>query len=257
MVQHRLSTGAVIEINGYYYLGTLHARSQLNGKHYGGELIPPNKQSDKTRKSLADRGHAGYWTFDAMAIPEDKAQEIIIQAKAERDAKIAQDQATLNTAITSGEAFRTAEIADQYEAKLGWARRSKTGEGYAEWVVFGYAGDNRITVEREAIRQVVDGRKSCGSFPGCSNTAWEITEDEWDTIIKLSDEIKSRKAQAKRDFEAAEAADIQHKIDTGYCFYCETWCDGDCGHYSVDPMVQFKRDLSLAQREANYGIQEG
>jgi len=56
--------------------------------------------------------------------------------------------------------------------------------------------------------------------------------------------------------EAAEAADIENKIKTGYCFNCESWCHGDCGNYSNDPRVKFNRDLKNAQREANYGITE-
>ncbi len=58
----------------------------------------------------------------------------------------------------------------------------------------------------------------------------------------------------KAAMEAAEAADIQHKVDSGYCFACESWCHGDCGHYSNDPRVRFRRDFRSAQREANYGI---
>jgi len=47
------------------------------------------------------------------------------------------------------------------------------------------------------------------------------------------------------------------KIATGYCFSCETWCHGDCGNYSKAPMIKFRRDLRHAQREANYGIEDG
>lgn len=56
--------------------------------------------------------------------------------------------------------------------------------------------------------------------------------------------------------EAEEEADIQSKIKSGYCFYCESWCHGDCGHYSSDPMVKFRRDFNQAARESNYGIND-
>lgn len=37
-------------------------------------------------------------------------------------------------------------------------------------------------------------------------------------------------APAKKAAMAAEAAaDRKHKIETGYCFRCGTWCYGDCG----------------------------
>jgi hypothetical protein len=56
--------------------------------------------------------------------------------------------------------------------------------------------------------------------------------------------------------EAAEAEDIRRKIATGYCFACESYCDGDCGHYSSDPRVMYRRQLHEATREANYGIND-
>jgi hypothetical protein len=56
--------------------------------------------------------------------------------------------------------------------------------------------------------------------------------------------------------EAAEAEDIRRKIETGYCFSCETYCHGDCGHYSNGPRVMYARQLKEAAREANYGIND-
>lgn len=56
--------------------------------------------------------------------------------------------------------------------------------------------------------------------------------------------------------KAAYEADIQSKIDSGYCFACESWCHGDCGHYSNDPMTQITRNAHEAAREQNYGIND-
>lgn len=56
--------------------------------------------------------------------------------------------------------------------------------------------------------------------------------------------------------EAAETADIQRKIATGYCFNCGTYCHGDCGNYSNDPAVEFRRGLSQAMREAACGVND-
>ncbi len=56
--------------------------------------------------------------------------------------------------------------------------------------------------------------------------------------------------------EKAEKEDTQRKIETGYCFGCETWCHGDCGHYSKNPQVKFRRDLTEAIREQNSGIND-
>jgi hypothetical protein len=189
-----------------------------------------------------------------ILIPEIEACIAYAQAKIAADT--AKDKAEFEAAVANGTAFRTAEIAEQYDAELHWAHRGKPNNGYADWVIFGFPGSTRVTVEKEAIRKVIGDRKSCGAFPGCSNTAWEITAGEWDQIIKISVEIKTRKAEAHKQFEAEDATDIKNKIDTGYCFYCETWCHGDCGHYNNNPEIKFRRDLQQAQREAAYGINE-
>jgi hypothetical protein len=197
---------------------------------------------------------AGSNTVAKSLIPEIEA--CIAHAKSVIADREAADRAQFQVAVDSGEAFRTAEIPEQYESELHWARKSKPGEGYAEWVIFGFAGSPRVEVEKEAIRKVVAGRKSCGQFPGCSNVAWEISAEEWDKIIELSAEILRQKEEAKKRFETAESADIERKIKTGYCFYCESYCHGDCGHYSNDPAIKYRRDLNHAQREANYGIND-
>lgn len=56
--------------------------------------------------------------------------------------------------------------------------------------------------------------------------------------------------------EAAEKADIERKIKDGYCFSCGSYCHGDCGHYSNDPAIMYRRKLAEAAREANFGINE-
>jgi hypothetical protein len=188
-------------------------------------------------------------------IPEIEA--CIAYAKAEKEAREMQQWAEWQIAIEDGVAFRTAEITEQYGSELHWARKSTPDDGFANWVVIGFAGSPRVKVSERAVRDVVGTRKSVGAFPGCSNTAWEISEAEWDEIIKLSGEIAEKQAETRKAFEQAVKADIQHKISTGYCFYCETWCEGDCGHYSNDPMIKFRRDINQAQREQNYGINEG
>lgn len=60
----------------------------------------------------------------------------------------------------------------------------------------------------------------------------------------------------KNTAKAAEKAEIEHKIATGYCFACESYCHGDCGHYSNDPAIKYTRKLAEAAREANFGIKD-
>lgn len=80
------------------------------------------------------------------------------------------------------------------------------------------------------------------------------------------DELLAKIAKARRDWETlparraaaekAEQEDIAHKVKSGYCFNCESYCYGDCGHFSADPAVKFRRDLGEATRETNYGISD-
>lgn len=193
--------------------------------------------------------------FARSLIPEIEAAVAAAKAvNAEREMK---EQAELDTDIVSGRAFRTAEIADQYPATLQWARKSEPGDGYASWVIFGYAASRSISVEREAIYQVIGTRSSCGQFPGCSNQAYQISADEWEQIIALSAEIARKHAEAVERREVAEREDLKRKAETGFCFHCGTWCYGDCGHYTSDPEIKFRRDLKQALAEQNYGIKEG
>ena len=80
------------------------------------------------------------------------------------------------------------------------------------------------------------------------------TDDQILARITSAREKWEKEPARRTAMEAAEAADIERKIKTGYCFNCESWCYGDCGNYSNDPRVKFDRDLRDAQREANYGI---
>lgn len=191
-------------------------------------------------------------------IPEIYA--CIAHAQAEKDTQGKAWKDDFDAARASGEAFRSAEIADQYGGELVWARRLREKEkaGYADWFkdvgMVSFSASPRIKVNRGAIRRVVGSRKPNGQFYGCSNHAWAITEQEWEQIVTLSAEMSARKTQAREVFEAAEAADIQHKIDAGYCFHCESYCHGDCGHYSTNPMAKFRRALEESTKEQNYGM---
>lgn len=187
----------------------------------------------------------------AAEISRLKAEEIT-EAEDRKNA----EKETLAAAMASGEAFRTVEIAAQYGCELHFARRSKPGEGYAECVIFGFSGSPRVEVEEKAVRQVIGDRNPCGSFPGCSNSAWEISAEEWDKIIELSAAAKSQKAESRKRFELDEAAELQRKIGNGFCFSCGSYCYGDCGHYSTSPEIKFRRDLNQAVKEQNYGIND-
>jgi len=93
-----------------------------------------------------------------------------------------------------------------------------------------------------------------------------ITEHDVDQPNQSEDEIMAKIATARADWEtaparkaareAAKEEDIRRKIATGYCFTCESYCYGDCGHYSKDPRAMYRRQLNEAAREENYGIND-
>jgi len=91
----------------------------------------------------------------------------------------------------------------------------------------GYDVDNRNQTDSELLDKIRAGRK------------------KWETA-----------PERRAAFEAAEAADIKRKVETGYCFYCESWCHGDCGHYSNDPQTRYKREFKAAVRENDYGVSD-
>ncbi len=74
-------------------------------------------------------------------------------------------------------------------------------------------------------------------------------------IVEAREKWEGKEA-AKKEAETAEQADIQHKIETGFCFNCESWCHGDCGNYSNDPVIKYKRELESARKEQSYGIHD-
>lgn len=237
----------------------------MDGKrvaHEVGKIDPWTKA--KLDKQQPDHG-LEYIAGNILFTAEDglKAKTLVERAKAEQKAREdAEDKAQFDTLVSSGLAFRTVEITEQYGCELLWARRLTDEEKgrYSDWFqevgVIGIPAGGRIKVEREAVLKVVGDRPSNAQFLGCSNNAWEITEDEWKEIVRISKEMARAKEEAVEKAAAEEEADLQRKVETGYCFNCESWCHGDCGNYSNDPTIRFKREFKRGVAEANYGIKD-
>jgi len=176
-----------------------------------------------------------------VLIPEIK--ECIQFSKNKKEEREREEREILENDIKSGRAFRTAEIASQYDGELVWSCRPSEEEKkqYAEWYrdrcMYSYPGSERIKVEKEAIRQVVGNRPSDGSFTGCENSAWIITETEWNKIVSLSNYMVTEREKRRKIIRKQNEEDIKRKIKTGFCFNCETWCYGDCGNYSKKPKI--------------------
>lgn len=248
-IKHTLRDGRTVLITGYEYLGEVMAWTEIDGKYHEGELLPPHEQSDNQRKTLDDKGCAGYWVFGVVAIPPDKGQQLWDGVLEEEKQKVDAERMELEEAIKAGTAFRVADITEQYGSYLSWARE----DTFPNYIVQ-FAGSDEIQVEAEAIRTVVGDRQSCGSFHGCYNRAWRVTADEWDKIIVLSHTIQVRAQRAREEREAAEIADIEHKKKLGFCFHCNSWCYGDCGHYTNNPYIQYESDFKGAIGEGSYGV---
>ena len=109
--------------------------------------------------------------------------------------------------------YLVCEVADSYGVSLCHARRFNDEEKpkYAEWFrENGFVGISSYpTVDLEEIswmdvRNILSGRKSDGSFTGCNNSAYIVTEDEWNKLITLNDQKRNEKL-AKENAE-----DIEH-----------------------------------------------
>lgn len=139
------------------------------------------------------------------------------------------------------EAIRRAKIVTIYLSSRGWGDYSP-----CEWI-----GD----ITRPDAEILAECRKAL------------VMGHDVDQRGQTDDEILAKIAKARDQYltaperkaarEAAETADIQRKIDTGFCFSCDSYCHGDCGHYSNNPKVMHTRNLKKAIAEQNYGISEG
>ena len=66
--------------------------------------------------------------------------------------------------------------------------------------------------------------------------------------------------KARAAWQAAQAPKPQQpraEHGPGYCYHCESYCCGDCGHYTPTETVgTIKRDVDFTAREQGYGIDD-
>jgi len=235
----------------------------LDGKRVSHEVKKIDPWTLK-RLDKSTPGHGLAWCSGnvLMSANEGELAKRLVETfwKAEKAKEQAQDQEEFDALITSGQAFRVAQVTAQYGCELLWARRFTDEEKgkYSDWFreigVYSLPIAGLVKVERQAISDVVGARHSDCQFNGCDNQGWIVSKEEWDNIITLSNDINAKKEAATIQAEADKRADTQHKINSGYCFNCESWCNGDCGHYSNNPEVAMARESKAAATENNYGI---
>lgn len=125
--------------------------------------------------------------------------------------------------------YLVCEVADCYGVSLMHARRFTEEEklGYVkEYRDRGFVRLSEYpTIELEDInwmdvRNALNERDSDGSFRGCGNSAYIVTEEEWDELVALNEKKHNEKAAKKRaeDIEFYEkvvkACEKQEKLYT-------------------------------------------
>lgn len=98
--------------------------------------------------------------------------------------------------------YLVCEVADNYGVSLLHARRFNNGEkaGYSEWFrengfvgISSYPIIDLKEINWIDVRNILNNRKLDGSFCGCSNSAYIVTEDEWNKLIALNDQKRNER----------------------------------------------------------------
>lgn len=110
-----------------------------------------------------------------------------------------------------------------------------------------------IDITRQDCEIIADCRKALAD--GHDVDRRDQSDEEILKKVNTARQKLNAPAPQKTDREAAER-EIQRKIKAGYCFSCESYCHGDCGNYSNDPAIMYRRMLAEATREANFGIRD-
>lgn len=107
--------------------------------------------------------------------------------------------------------YLVCEIAYSYGVYLHKARRftEEEKEGLAEWFKNeGFVGIGKSTklehISWTDLGKILKDRKLDGSFSGCSNSAYIISEEEWNTLLELDEQKRAEKEKKKTEKLIAE-----------------------------------------------------
>lgn len=107
--------------------------------------------------------------------------------------------------------YLTIEYAHAYGVSLNSARRLTDEEKphYADWFQdYGFISLGDTIELPEVTWRDLPKRESDGSFLGCGNSAWIITQEEWDAYAQLD----AARKESKANTEAAEKAAYEEKL---------------------------------------------
>lgn len=154
---------------------------------------------------------------EIVKILEEKEREYKFQI----ENKKLDDEKELKADIESGVAFLVLEIPTYYDNQINYARRFSEKEKEKYSVNFqdrgfsSYSADKNIKISNVTAAEFVKNRTSDGSFCGCDNLVYKITQAEKEIILetdKIAREatrnqknLTEEKAKAKRNVIFAKA----------------------------------------------------
>jgi len=149
--------------------------------------------------------------------PEGRAVGTLNRERAERLAQMDAEQ----TALRRSRGVRTLEVAPAYGASLQWAVALSAAEAQARGlntgrVLLGVGGEylplEHLHPSNPVLRRVWDASPVIGAFLGCTNTAVQVTETDWNDLVNeqvrvIQDTQEDR--DRDRQQEAARLAGLQ------------------------------------------------
>lgn len=146
------------------------------------------------------------------------------------------------------EEYLVCEVAYSYGVSLCNARRFTEEEkkGYVEWFKdkgFVEIGDSTDLeyISWTDVKEVLKERKDDGSFSGCSNCAYIISEDEWNALVELNEKKRSEKEKKETEESIAEYRQIIEQ------------CEKQEKLYTKEEAVKKRRDYNNLYNEGGEG----
>lgn len=146
--------------------------------------------------------------------------------------------------------YLTCEVAFSYGISLRKARRfsEEEKEKYAEWFrdkgFVCLKSSFNIDLEHitwEDVREVLNNRDDDGSFSGCSNVAYIISQNEWDELVELNAKKRLEKEKKEVEKSITECKQIIEK------------CEKQEKLYTKEEAAKKRRDYNRLYNEGGEG----
>ena len=135
--------------------------------------------------------------------------------------------------------YLVCEVAYLYSIYLRKARRftEEEKEGLAGWFKNeGFVGIGDSTklkyISWIDVREVLKDRKDDGSFSGCSNCAYIISEDEWNTLTELKEKKRAEEEKKKTERSIAGYRQIIEQCEKQEKLYTKEEATEKYGNYN-------------------------